>query len=94
MDQEENETDSWERDHSCNIENVTTDGKKFGEVHTFGIDRIQGRHIKEYSEQRRPKVGVLPNYYLWGGVYRHRCGMILWIFGEPEKVNARWCLKF
>ena len=26
-DQAENETDSWERDHSCNTGNVTADGK-------------------------------------------------------------------
>ena len=25
-----NETDSWERDHSCNTENVTADGKYLG----------------------------------------------------------------
>ena len=68
VDQEENETDSWQRDHSCNTRNVTVDGKYLVEVHTFGIDGIQGRHIVEYSEQRRPKVGMLPNYYLWGGV--------------------------
>ena len=30
-----NETDSWERDHSCNIGNVTADGKYLGEVDTF-----------------------------------------------------------
>ena len=47
---------------------VTTDGKYLGEVDTFGTDGIQGRHIAEYTEQRRPKVGMLPNYYLWGGV--------------------------
>ena len=47
-----NETDSWERDHSCNAGNVTIDGKYLGKVDTFDIDGIQGRHIVEYSEQR------------------------------------------
>ena len=60
-DQVANETDSWEWDHSCNTRNVTVDGKYLGEVDTFDIDGIQGRHIAEYSEQRRPKVGILPN---------------------------------
>ena len=60
-----NEADSWERDHSYNTRNVTADGKYLGEVDTFDIDGIQGRHITEYSEQRRPKVGMLPNCYLW-----------------------------
>ena len=41
------ETDSWEWDHSCNTKNVTADGKYFGEVDTFDIDGIQGRHIAE-----------------------------------------------
>ena len=50
--QAENETDSCERDHSCNTRNVTIDGKYLGEVDTFDIDGIQGRHIAEYSEQR------------------------------------------
>ena len=68
VDQATNETDSWERDHSCNTGNVTTNGKYLGEVDTFDIDGIQGRHIAEYSEQRRPKVGMLPNCYMWGGV--------------------------
>ena len=68
VDQEENETDSWERDHSYNIRDVTAYGKNLGEADTFGIDGIQGRHIIEYSEQRRPKVGMLPNCYMWGGV--------------------------
>ena len=36
-DQAANETDSWERDHSCNTENVTTDGKYLGEVDTCDI---------------------------------------------------------
>ena len=67
-DQEVNETDSWERDHSCNTGNVTADGKYLGEVDTFGIEGIQGIHIAKYSEQRRPKVGMLPNCYIWGGV--------------------------
>ena len=47
VDQETNETDSWEWDHSCNTGYVTTDGKYLGEVDTFGIDGIQGRHIAE-----------------------------------------------
>ena len=68
MDQEENETDSCEWDHNCNTRNVTTEGKYLGEVETFDIDGIEGRHIAEYSEQRRPKVGMLPNFFLWGGV--------------------------
>ena len=67
-DQAANETDSWEWDHSCNTRNVTVDGKYLGEVDTFDIDGIQGRHIAEYYEQKRPKVGMLPNCYLWGGV--------------------------
>ena len=49
---EANETDSWEWDHSCNTGNVTTNGKNLGEVDTFDIDGIQGRHIPEYSKQR------------------------------------------
>ena len=61
VDQEANETNSWERDHRCNTGNVNADGKYFGEVDTFGIEGIQGRHITEYSEQKRPKVGMLPN---------------------------------
>ena len=44
-DQKENETDSWEWDHSCNIGNVTADGKCLQEVDTLEIDGIQGRHI-------------------------------------------------
>ena len=63
-----NETDSWEMDHSCNTGNVTADEKYLGDVDTFGTDGIRGRHIVEYFEQRQPKVGMLPNYYLWGGV--------------------------
>ena len=47
MDQAVNETDSWERDHSCNTGNVTADGKYLGEVDTFDIDGIQGRQIAE-----------------------------------------------
>ena len=68
VDQEANETESWERDHSCNTGNVTADGKCLEEVDTFGIDGIQGRHIAEYSEQRQPKVGMLSTCYMWGGV--------------------------
>ena len=68
VDQTTNETDSWERDHRCNTGNVTADGKYLVKVDTFGIDGIQGRNIAECSKQRQPKVGMLPNYYLWGGV--------------------------
>ena len=39
-DQEENETDSWEWDHSCNTRNVTADGKYLEEVDIFDIDGI------------------------------------------------------
>ena len=39
--------DSWEWDHSCNTENVTADGEYLGEVDTFDIDGVQGRHIVE-----------------------------------------------
>ena len=46
-DQEENETDSWEWDHSCNTRNVVADEKYLEEVDTFDIDGIQGRHIAE-----------------------------------------------
>ena len=60
--------DSWEWDHRCNTGNVTVDWKYLEEVDTFDIDGIQGRHIAEYYEQRRPKVGMLLNCYLWGGV--------------------------
>ena len=67
-DQAANETNSWEWDHSYNIGAVTADGKYLEGVDTFYIDGIQGRHIAEYSEQRRPNVGMLPNYFLWGGV--------------------------
>ena len=38
VDQETNETDSRERDHSCNTGNATADGKYLGEVDTFDID--------------------------------------------------------
>ena len=38
MDQVANETDSTKRDHSCNVGNVTADGKFLGEVDTFGVD--------------------------------------------------------
>ena len=51
-DQATNETNSREWDHSCNTGNVTANGKYLGEVDTFDIDGIQGRHIAEYSEQR------------------------------------------
>ena len=40
VDQEANETDSWEWDHSCNTRNVTTDGKYLEELDTFEIDGI------------------------------------------------------
>ena len=59
---------SWEWDHSYNTRNVAADGKYLEEVDTFDIDGIQGRHIAEYSEKRRLDVGMLPNYFLWGGV--------------------------
>ena len=36
--QASNETDSWERDHSCITGNVTTNGKYLGEVDIFDID--------------------------------------------------------
>ena len=68
VDQVAHETDSWEWDRSCNTGNATADGKYLGEVNTFDIDGIQGRHIAEYSKQRQPKMGMLPNCYLWGGV--------------------------
>ena len=62
-DQAANETDSREWDNSCNTRNVAVDGKYLEEVDTFDIDGIQGRHIVEYSEQRRPNVGILPNCF-------------------------------
>ena len=37
---------------------------------------------------------MLPNYYLWGGVYRHYCGTISWIFGEPDKVMLDGAFNF
>ena len=40
VDQETNETNSWEWDHSCNTGNVTADGKYLGKVNTFDIDGI------------------------------------------------------
>ena len=52
VDQEANETILWEWDHSCNTVIVTTNGKYLGEVDTFDIDGIQGRHIAKYSEQK------------------------------------------
>ena len=68
VDQAANETDSREWDHSCNTKNVTANGKYLEKVDTFDTDGIQGRHIAEYSEQRRPNVGMLANCFLWGGV--------------------------
>ena len=68
VNQETNETDSRERDHSYNTRNVNANGKYLVEVDTFGVDGIQGRHIAKYSEQRQTKVGMLPNFYMWGGV--------------------------
>ena len=44
--------------HSCNTRNATAYGKYLGEVDPFDIDGIQGRHIAEYFEQRRPNVGM------------------------------------
>ena len=44
VDQETNETDSWEWDHSCNTRNVTTDGKYLREVDTFGTYGTQSRN--------------------------------------------------
>ena len=88
MDLEVNETNSWEWDHSCNTRNVAVDGKYLEEMDTFDSDGIQGIHIAKYSEQRQDNVGMLPNYFLWGGVLGHYCGTISWIFREPEKVNA------
>ena len=66
--QEANETDSREWDHSYNIMNIAAGGKYLEEVDTFDTDGIQGRHIAEYSKQRRPNVGMLPNYFFWGSV--------------------------
>ena len=63
-DQASNETDSREWDHSCNTENIVVDGKYLEEVDTFDTNGIQGRHIAEYSEQRQPKGGMLPNCFL------------------------------
>ena len=60
--------DSGEWDHICNTGNVTAYGKYLEEVDAFDIDGIQGRHIVEYSKQREPKEGMLPNYFMWGGV--------------------------
>ena len=53
-DQEANEMNSREGDHSCNTGNVAADGKYLEEVDTLDMDGIQGRHIAEYSKQRRP----------------------------------------
>ena len=58
-DQEANEIESREWDHSCNTGNVAADGKYLEEVDTFDTDGIQERYIAEYSEQRRPNVGML-----------------------------------
>ena len=66
--QETNEINSREWDHSCNTKNVAVSGKYLEEVDTFDTDGIQGRHIADYSEQRQPSMGMLPNYLLWGGV--------------------------
>ena len=85
---------SWEWDHSYNTRDVTVDGKYLEEVDTFDIDGIQGRHIAVYSKQSQPNAGILPNYFLWVGVQGHHYGMISWIFGELEKVNARWFFQF
>ena len=60
--------DSTEWDHSYNTRNVAADGKYLEEVETFDSDGIQGRHIAEYSKQRRPNVAMLPSCFLWGGV--------------------------
>ena len=51
-DQEANETDSWEKDHSCNTGNVTTTGKYLEDIDAFDIDGIQVGHIVKYYEQR------------------------------------------
>ena len=71
-DQETNETDSRECDHSCNAGNVTANGKYLEEVDSLDIDGIQGRHIAEYSKQRRPNVGMLPKLFTVG-----------WCLGTP-----------
>ena len=68
VDQEANETNSWEWDHSYNTGDVTANGKYLEEVDAFDIDGIQGRHNAEYSEKRKTKGGMLPNCFLWGGV--------------------------
>ena len=68
VDHAANQIESWEWDHSCNTRDVATNGKYLEEVGTFDIDGIQGRHVVEYFEQRKPKVGMLLNYYMWGGV--------------------------
>ena len=59
---------SWEWDHSYNTRIVAVDGKYLEAEGTFDTNGVQGRHIVEYSEQRRPNVGMLRNYFLWGGV--------------------------
>ena len=63
-DQAANETDSWEWDHSYNTGNITADEKYLGEVDTFDIDGIHGRHIAEDSKKMQPKVGMLRNCFL------------------------------
>ena len=66
VDQAANETNSWECDHSCNTRNVTPNGKHLEEVDAFDIDGIQGRHIAEYSEQRKPKGGNVSKLFSVG----------------------------
>ena len=51
-DQEANETNSREWEHSCNIGNITVDGKYLEKMDTFDTNGIQGRHIVEYFEKR------------------------------------------
>ena len=51
-------------------------GNAWGDLETFDIDGIQGRHIVEYSEQRWPKGGMLPNYFFVG-----------WCLGTPLLYN-------
>ena len=55
--------DSREWDHSCNTGNVAADGKYLEVEDTFDTDRIEGRHIVEYSKQRQPRVGMLPKFF-------------------------------
>ena len=51
-DMEANETDSWEMDHSCNIEKMIAMGDTEGGNWTSGIHGIQLRLITKYYEQR------------------------------------------